>query len=203
MNSMLETDEIFDLYVTPIALEPRTTSFVKEHSTIWQIGINDWVEFWVLICTLPLSVYYQHLRYAFHSESKLYACLKISELLVHNRSDIISLSECIETRTHNHLFCKRTLNHLVKLITWLSWVVRFSLQELFDCMLSSCNVRISEWILTLYLLADKKYLCSRQVQYLTWKCLQWDSNLQPHTSSRNTQQFAKLEQMIELCCEYL
>ena len=26
-----------------------------------------------------------------------------------------SLSDCNRTRTHNHLFCKRTLNHLAKL----------------------------------------------------------------------------------------
>ena len=179
---MLETGEIFDLKVTAIALEPRTTSFVKKRWTIWPIIKNNWVEFWVLICTVHFKVYYHHVRYAFHSEAKFYACLKINKLLVPNRSDVISLSECIETRTHNHLVCQPTLNHLVKLTKWFSRVVRFHLEDVFNCLLSSCNVRISEWILTLYLLAYKKALCSKQVQYLTCKCLQWDSNLQPHNS---------------------
>ena len=41
------------------------------------------------------------------------ACVK--ELHARNRYDIWSLSDCNGTWTHNHLVCKRTLNHLVKL----------------------------------------------------------------------------------------
>ena len=33
------------------------------------------------------------------------------------------MNDCNWTRTHNHLVRKQTLNHLVKLAKWLSWVV--------------------------------------------------------------------------------
>ena len=33
------------------------------------------------------------------------------------------LSDCNETRIHNHLVCKQTLNHLAKLAKWLSCVM--------------------------------------------------------------------------------
>ena len=54
-------------------------------------------------------------------------------------------------RTHNHLVHKRTLNHLAKLVKWLSCVVSTYLYGAFDCMFLSCHVRVSEWIYTLYL----------------------------------------------------
>ena len=49
--------------------------------------------------------------YAFQSESTLCSCLNVKELLVRNRREIWSLSDRNGTRTHNHLFRKRTLNH--------------------------------------------------------------------------------------------
>ena len=61
----------------------------------------------------------------------------------------IVLIDCNGIRTHNHLFRKRTLNHLAKLAKWLSYVVSTYLYGAFDCMLLSCHVRISEWIHTL------------------------------------------------------
>ena len=59
------------------------------------------------------------------------------------------LSDCNWTRTHNHLLYKRTLKYLAKLAKWLSCVVSTYLYGAFDCMFLSCDVRISEWILTL------------------------------------------------------
>ena len=53
-----------------------------------------------------------HVTYAFRSESTLYICLNVKEFLAQNRQDIWSLSDCKGTRTHNHLVCKGTLNHL-------------------------------------------------------------------------------------------
>ena len=53
------------------------------------------------------------------------------------------------TRTHNHLFHKRTLNYLAKLVKWLSCVVSTYLYGPFDCMFLSCHVHVSEWIHTL------------------------------------------------------
>ena len=54
-----------------------------------------------------------HVTYAFQSESTLYSCLNVKELLARSRREIWSLSDCNRTRTQNHLVHKRTLNHLV------------------------------------------------------------------------------------------
>ena len=48
--------------------------------------------------------------------------------------------------THNHLVRKQTLKHLAKLAKWLSCVVSTYLYDLFDYILLSCHVRVSEWI---------------------------------------------------------
>ena len=80
----------------------------------------------------------------FHSESVLYSCLNVKELLARNRRDMWSLNNSNGIRTHNHLVRKRTLNHLAKLTKWLSCVVIIYLYGAFDCMLSSCHVRI--WV---------------------------------------------------------
>ena len=52
-------------------------------------------------------------------------------------------SDCNWTRTHNHLVCKRTLNHSAKLSKWLSCVVSTYQYGLFDCMFLSWHVRFS------------------------------------------------------------
>ena len=57
--------------------------------------------------------------YAFQSESTLYSCLNIKELLARNKRDIWSLSDSNGIRTHNHLVGKRTLNHLAKVSKWI------------------------------------------------------------------------------------
>ena len=92
-----------------------------------------------------------HVTYAFQSESTLYICLNVKELLARSRREIWSLSDCNWTRTHNHLVHKRTLNYLAKLAKWLSCVVSTYLYGAFNCMFLSCRVRVSEWIHTLYL----------------------------------------------------
>ena len=58
---------------------------------------------------VQLTVCSYHVTYAFQSESTLYHCLHVKELLVQNRLEIGSLSDCNWTRTHNHLLRKRTL----------------------------------------------------------------------------------------------
>ena len=50
-----------------------------------------------------------HVTYAFQSESTLYSCLNVKELLAWSRREIWSLSDCNWTRTHNHLVRKQTL----------------------------------------------------------------------------------------------
>ena len=56
-----------------------------------------------------LIVCYYHIMYAFQSESTLYGCLDIKELIAWNRCDISSLSDSNEIQTRNHLVWKRTL----------------------------------------------------------------------------------------------
>ena len=74
---------------------------------------------WVLICTVHLTVCSYHGTYALQSESPLYSCLKLNELFGRSKCEIWNLSDCNETRTHNDLVRKRTLNHLAKLAKWL------------------------------------------------------------------------------------
>ena len=64
--------------------------------------------------------------YAFQSESTLSSCLNVKELLARNRCKILSLNDWNETRIHNHLVHKWTLNHLAKLVKWLSMIRTYS-----------------------------------------------------------------------------
>ena len=123
-----------------------------------------------------------HVTYAFQSESSLYICLNVKELLAPSRREIWSLSDCNWTRTHNHLVHKRTLNHLAKLAKWLSSVVSTYLYGAFYWMFLSCHVRLSEWIHTLYLPECQGTPCSKQARNLKFKWLQLDSNPQPLSS---------------------
>ena len=84
-----------------------------------------------------LTVCSCNVTYAFPSESTLYSCLNVKELLARSRCKIWSISDCNLTWTQNQLVCKWTLNHLAKLAKWLSvslrtkWFwVRVQLQEL-------------------------------------------------------------------------
>ena len=110
---------------------------------------RDWAVLWELICMVHLAACSYHLTYVFQSESTLNSCLNVKELLAWNRRDIWSLSGCNGTRTYNHLVHERALKHLAKLAKWLSCVVSTYLCGTFDCMLLSCQVRVSEWIHTL------------------------------------------------------
>ena len=50
-------------------------------------------------------------------------CLNVKELPARSRHHIWSLSDSNGILTHNDLVCKWTLNHLAKLVKWLSCVV--------------------------------------------------------------------------------
>ena len=53
-------------------------------------------------------------------------CLNVKEPLARSRRHIWSLSDCNGIWTHNHLVRKRTLNHLVKLVSLAQWLtIRF------------------------------------------------------------------------------
>ena len=96
-----------------------------------------------------LTVCFCNVTNAFQSESTLDSCLNGKELLAQSRREVWRLSGCNWTRTQNHLVLKGTLNHLAKLVKWLSCVLSTYLYGAFDCMFLSCHVRISEWIHTL------------------------------------------------------
>ena len=110
---------------------------------------NDWAVFWVLIRTVHLTVCSCHVTYTFQSESTLYSCLNVKELLARSRHKLWRRSDFNLTRTQNHLVLNRTLNHLAKLAKWLSCVLSFYLYSAFDSMFLSCHVHILEWIYTL------------------------------------------------------
>ena len=76
-----------------------------------------------------MTVCSYQVTYAFQSESTLYSCLNVKDLLAWNRHKIRSLSDCTWTQTHNHLVHKRTLNHFAKLAKlWLNgWVLVYKL----------------------------------------------------------------------------
>ena len=75
-----------------------------------------------------MIVCYYHVTYAFESKSTLYTSLNVKEVLAWNRRDIWSLSDRNGIRTHNHLVCLQTLNHLVSLgkclsvCLWTKWL---------------------------------------------------------------------------------
>ena len=52
---------------------------------------------------MDLTVCYYHVKYLFQSESTLYSCLNVKELLAQNRCDIWSLGDSGNIQTHNHL----------------------------------------------------------------------------------------------------
>ena len=82
-------------------LKPTTSSFINEHSNIWPNWSNDWAKLWVLFFTVHLTVCSYHDRYAFQSESTLFSCVDVKELLAWRRCEIWSLRDCNETQTHN------------------------------------------------------------------------------------------------------
>ena len=84
--------------------------YLEKCSSLKYFGLNK----------APPRKYNQHKLYdcmffSCQSESTLYRCLNVKELLARSRREIWRLSDCNWTWTENHLVCKRTLNHLAKL----------------------------------------------------------------------------------------
>ena len=102
-------------------------------------GAYEWSILYVIIMSRT------SFRVSLHSIVRL----NVKEPLPRDRRHIWSLSDNNVIRTQNHLVCKLTLNHLTKLAKWLSCVISTYLYSAFDCMLSSCRVRVSEWTYTL------------------------------------------------------
>ena len=90
-----------------------------------------------------LTVCSCHVTYEFQSESTLYSCLNVKELLVRSKREIWRWSDCNWNRAQNHVVVKRTFNHLAKLTKWWGCVLSTFQYSALDCMLLSCNVRLS------------------------------------------------------------
>ena len=90
---------------------------------------------------LILSVYSYHVTYAFQSESTLYNCLNIKELVTWSRSKIWSLSDCNWTQTQNHW-----VFNLAKLTKWLSCVMSAYLYGAIDCIFLSCQRQLNHLV---------------------------------------------------------
>ena len=140
--------KIWSLSDSP-GLKLRTTKFVNKYSTNWPNYQIDWAVFWVLICTMHLTVCSPYFTYAFQSDSPLYSYLSVKGFHARSRRESWSLSDWTWTRTQNDLVRTRTLNHSVELAKWLSCVLSTYLYGAFDCMFLLCHVRVSEWIHTL------------------------------------------------------
>ena len=81
------------------------------------IYINDksWKITGMTVCSYNVT-------YAFQSQSTLYSCLNVKELLPRNRREIWSLSGYNGNRIHSHLVRKWKLNHLAKLSNLTKWL---------------------------------------------------------------------------------
>ena len=132
-NSLLKAGTKFEGELTATGLVPRTTYFLNEHSTIWPNWPDDWAVFWVLICSVHLTVCSCHIRYAFQCESTLYSWLNV---LAGSRREIWRWSNCKWKRTQNHLVLKWALNHLAKMAKWWCCVLSTYLYRAFECIFS-------------------------------------------------------------------
>ena len=102
--------------------------------------------------------------YVFHQKGyyflnkRLYKFMH-SFLLFFFQQPIINISDCYWTRTHNHLVCKQTLNHLAKLADLAKWLsVRLRTKRLWvPVQLQSLKLQISS------LLRARSSLTFRQV----------------------------------------
>ena len=103
------------------------------------VKCNWFINYWLIEndeLVIRLTVCCYHVTYAYHLESKLNSCLNVKKLLARKRRDIWNLSDRNGIWTHNHLLCKRTLNHLAKLarlqtkwlLVWIPLLLLDSLQ---------------------------------------------------------------------------
>ena len=99
--SLLEGGAKSEGEVTATGVKTRTTYFLNEHSTMWLNWPNDWAVFWVLICTVHLTVCSCHVTYVFQSESTRYSCLNLKELLARSRREKWRWSDCDLSGTQN------------------------------------------------------------------------------------------------------
>ena len=127
--------------LVPVPVDLNKLSDVVKHDVVKITEYDDLVKKPNAIQTTNtsnLTVCSCHVTYAFQSESTLYICLNVKELLVRSSSEIWSLSDCNWARTQNPLVRNRTLNHLPKLTS--DWDVFWVLICTVHLIVYSCNV---------------------------------------------------------------
>ena len=118
--------------------------------------------------------------FAFQSESILNSCVNVKELFARNRCDIWSLSDCNGTRTHNHLVCKRTPNHLAKLASLAKWLTA-CLRTKWLWVHIKCN-EINTW--TYNVLKNEN---------ASWSCIECSKGVFPFPKLHNTNFFITIK----------
>ena len=127
---------------------PPRTFFFHPFSPLINYCVKFSIRVWSDILMLAVCSY--HVTYAFQSESTLYSCVNVTDILARSRREIWSLSEWNWTWTHNHIVHKRTLNHLAKpasLAKWLSvrlWTKRWVRVQLQSLMLTVFQVHTNK-----------------------------------------------------------
>ena len=110
------------------------------------LDVSPQSPFFSLQILIIMTVYSYHVTYTFQSESTLYSCLNVKELLGRSRREIWRLKDCNGTRTHNHLVSKLTLKPFsqigqIRLQTKWLWV-RVPLQSPNDNLKNRCHSKI-------------------------------------------------------------
>ena len=105
-----------------------------------------------------LTVCCYHVTYAFQSESTLYICLNVKELLARNMHNIWSLTDCNGTRTHNLLVRNNNLITLQfsRIVGTIFVAVNQTFKQLYKSIYITkihylfSAVRIVGWIVQMY-----------------------------------------------------
>ena len=142
-NSLLEAGAIFEVQVTATRLEPTNTHPFSQTGQMIELCC-DYLSVWCIWLNVTVM---SHMNFRLNPHSIV--CLNVKALLAWSRCHIWSLSDSNTIWTHNHLVRKQTFNHLAKWAKWLSCVVITYQYGVFDCMLFSCHVWVSERIHTL------------------------------------------------------
>ena len=105
-------------------------------------------------------------RASFRVNPHSIVCLNVKKIVARNRYHIWSLSDSNGIRTHNHLVCNWTLNHLAELAKWLSvcsWTkwLWFRIPLLSLCFVFVLNIWEGSWS------------CEKCQNIKVWRKLEW------------------------------
>ena len=100
---------------------------------------------------------------SFKENLRFIVCLNVKELLPLKRCHIWSLNDGNRICTHTHLICKQTLNHLAKLVRWLSCAVSTYLCGAFGCMVLLCRTSFRVNPHSIVCLNVKEYLAQSRL----------------------------------------